>query len=123
MPIILLFAGAYFMVMGILMALAPAAFMRLLRWLLERGHLRTWGVSEAAMGVLLIWASVISPARLLVQILGGLLMLEGAYLMMSPQDRCAELVEQWQESSPRLHRIMGLLTIAMSAVILGAAVR
>ena len=118
MTLVLGVFGWYLLVVGALLCARPSLGKRLANWWLKDKLSRPWALVPFGLGLLLLWAAPASRAPRLIQVMGGLGVLKGAYLLLAPAGQLAGVVRWWHQLSPSGHRWWGLMSLLLGAAIL-----
>ena len=118
MTLVLRVFGWYLVVVGALLCARPPLGKRLADWWLKDKLSRPWALLPLGLGLLLLWAAPASRAPRFIQVLGGLGVLKGAYLLIAPAGQLAGVVRWWHQLPPAGHRWWGLASLLLGAAIL-----
>ena len=119
MRVVLWIVGNYMAVMGFIMAVKPALGKRLTDWMLKDKVSRRWALLTLAVGAVIFWAAPASHAPVFIQILGGISVGKGVYLLVAPRDQLMGVMEWWYRLPPSSVRLWGLVAVIIGVGVLG----
>jgi len=118
MKIVLAVLGGYMIIAGVLLGVKPAMVRRYSEACLQERARRGWAVFTAVLGVLIVWASPVSRTPLFIQVLGGLTLLKGAYLLLAPKDQLPRVLNWWFQRPRRSYVLWGLTSLVLGVAII-----
>jgi uncharacterized protein YjeT (DUF2065 family) len=122
MPIIIVkLIGIYIAIMGAIFLFRPKALKPYAAFWEERKRLYIIGGSRLFMGLILLLAASSCRLKTVVVILGILIILAGLPYFFMKLERLKNMAKRWENRPALLVRILGLLILAIGALLLYSA--
>jgi uncharacterized protein YjeT (DUF2065 family) len=118
MRIVLVMLGGYMAIAGVLLLLHPTFGKQCVDVLLKDKVSRRWAVVTVLLGVLIWWAAPASGVSRFIQVLGGITVVKGLYLIIAPREQLRRVIDWWYGLPRTAVRYWGVVAIVPGGAIL-----